>query len=281
VIHGEPQPDSKDRAHQPTPSSLRFSLFNGHHAPGHLEPSEPNFADAHTAADTGVHMTSTQTQTQPQPETERTQHLQLSATQLIASALAAVTATVAASFLGVTGTVIGAAVASMLTVSGNAIYAHSLRRTSERVRTVVPTAVRRHAGAAPRPTDPTTVTPPEKPRKPLTRRQLAVAVVGLFAAVLALVTTVELAAGRPLSDLLRGKSGHGTTVFGTTHHSSNNHPKPTPTVTQTVRPTVVTTTPTVTQTAPASTTTAPSTAPPSSSAPPTTSSGTPTSPPAP
>jgi hypothetical protein len=226
-------------------------------------------------------MTSTQTQTQPQPETERTQHLQLSATQLIASALAAVTATVAASFLGVTGTVIGAAVASMLTVSGNAIYAHSLRRTSERVRTVVPTAVRRHAGAAPRPTDPTTVTPPEKPRKPLTRRQLAVAVVGLFAAVLALVTTVELAAGRPLSDLLRGKSGHGTTVFGTTHHSSNNHPKPTPTVTQTVRPTVVTTTPTVTQTAPASTTTAPSTAPPSSSAPPTTSSGTRTSPPAP
>ncbi len=230
-------------------------------------------------------MTSTQTH-HPRPETEGqpTQRLQLSATQLIASGLAAVTATVAASFLGVTGTVIGAAVASMLTVSGNAIYAHSLRRTSERVRTVVPTAVRRHAGAAPQPTDPTDhtkVAPPEKPRKPLSRRQLAIAVVGLFAAVLALVTTVELAAGRPLSDLLRGKSGHGTTVFGTTHHSGNNHPQPTPTVTETVTPSVVTTTPTVTKTAPASTTTAPSTETSTSSAPPTSGSGTPTTSPPP
>ncbi len=56
--------------------------------------------------------------------------LQLSATQIIASALAAVTATFGASYLGVAGTVIGAAVASVLTVVGNAVYSHSLQRVA-------------------------------------------------------------------------------------------------------------------------------------------------------
>ena len=49
--------------------------------------------------------------------------------QLVASVLAAVTATVAGSYLGVNGTVIGAAVASVLTVVGNAVYSHSIHRT--------------------------------------------------------------------------------------------------------------------------------------------------------
>lgn len=216
------------------------------------------------------------TNTLAQPETERppTQRLQLSATQLIASALAAVTATVAGSFLGVSGTVIGAAVASVLTVTGNAVYAHSLKRTSERVRTVVPPVGRWHAhDSHDNPVEPdhartTKLEPVDKqPRKPLSRRQLAIAAVGLFAAVLALVTTVELAAGSPLSDLLRGKSGQGTTVFGTTHHSSTNKQTPTPTVTQTVTPSIVTTTPTVTQTAPTVTTTSTPTTTPTKSAP--------------
>jgi hypothetical protein len=218
-------------------------------------------------------MTSTNTLAQPETERPPTQRLQLSATQVIASALAAVTATVAGSFLGVSGTVIGAAVASVLTVTGNAVYAHSLKRTSERVRTVVPPVVRRHPHDGPGnaeadQTPTTTIAPAAKPgRKPLSRRQLAIAAVGLFAAVLALVTTVELAAGRPLSDLLRGKSGQGTTVFGTTHHSGGNHqaPTPTPTVTRTVTPSVVMTTPTVTQTAPPVTArTTPTTSPPKS-----------------
>ena len=68
--------------------------------------------------------------TPAEPQTaERPHRLQLSATQLIASALAAVTATIAASYLGISGTVIGAAIASVITVSGNAVYSHSFRRT--------------------------------------------------------------------------------------------------------------------------------------------------------
>ena len=72
------------------------------------------------------------------------------------------------------------------------------------------------------------------------------------------LTSVEVVSGRPLSDLLRGKSGSGTTVFGVVQQPASSH-TPTPTgpvtVTQTVVPKVVTTTPTVTQTAPAVTVT--------------------------
>lgn len=192
--------------------------------------------------------------------------LQLSATQLAASALAAVTATIAASYLGVNGTVIGAAIASVLTVTGNAVYGHSLHRTTERVRSAVPTTARWLPPARNEDEDgDERAQPNPQPRSQLTRR-LAIASVGVFAAVLALVTSVELVAGRPLSDVLRGKSGHGTTVFGP--HQAHDNPTPTrpaPTVTQTVIPKIVVTTPTVTHTAPPVTTTAtPTVTPPTS-----------------
>lgn len=191
--------------------------------------------------------------------TPRRSRLQLSATQLIASALAAVTATFAASYLGVSGTVIGAAIASVVTVTGNAVYGHSIHRTGERVRSAVPIGVRWQPPRLPdgleqAPTAVRPARPVRRPRSPMPRR-LAVASVAVFAAVLALVTSVELVAGRPLSDLLRGTSGQGTTVFGPSQaHAGSKSQQPTPTtpatVTQTVTPDVVVTTPTVTRTAP-------------------------------
>ena len=54
---------------------------------------------------------------------------QLSALQLAAGALAAVSAAVVASFFGVAGTVIGAAVASVISTVGAAVYTESMRRT--------------------------------------------------------------------------------------------------------------------------------------------------------
>jgi hypothetical protein len=220
------------------------------------------------------------TSTKP-PTTIKTPQLQILATQLIASALAAVTATIAASYLGVSGTVIGAAIASVLTVTGNAVYGHSLRRTSERVRTAVPTSARWLPPSKQEGDEASPAQTPQ-PASPLMRR-LAIASVAVFAAVLAVVTSVELVAGRPLSDLLRGKSGQGTTVFGTSNQAQNTPTQPAPTVTQTVIPSVVVTTPTVTRTAPPVTksvtptvtpstppsTTPPPTTPPTSPAPPT------------
>ncbi|MCW2497815.1 MAG: hypothetical protein JWQ77_3739 [Jatrophihabitans sp.] len=175
----------------------------------------------------------------------------------MASALAAILATVAASYLGVAGTVIGAAVASVLTVLGNAVFGHSIRRTGDRVRTAIPAATR----WVPPPAQPPLIQPPAEPaaeqssaRAGGTWRVFAAAAVGVFVGVLLVVTGVEAIAGRPLTDLLRGKSGSGTTVFGTTpkHKAS---PTPTPTVTVTVTPTVVVITPTVTITGAATTAT--------------------------
>ncbi|MEU8395914.1 hypothetical protein AB0C28_12035 [Nonomuraea sp. NPDC048892] len=65
---------------------------------------------------------------------------ELSVPQILGSALAAVTAAVAASYLGVAGTVIGAAVVSVASTVATAIYTHYLKRTGERVKqhTLVP-----------------------------------------------------------------------------------------------------------------------------------------------
>lgn len=203
--------------------------------------------------------------------------LDLSLTQVLASALAAVTATVAASYFGVTGTVIGAALASVLTVTGNAVYGHSLRRTGDRVRDVVPARVRRlPPGAAPysepvampvakpvampvaEPVAEPGVTPAKAGRPTLsaaTWRRMAFTAAGVFAAVLAVITGIELVTGKPVSTIVRGDAGSGTTVFGTAPRSST-PATPAPTVTRTVTPSVVVVTPTVTRTAAPTTRTA-------------------------
>ena len=59
---------------------------------------------------------------------------ELTGPQIVGSTLAAVTAAVAASYLGVTGTVIGAALVSAATTVGSAVYTHYLRRTGEKVK---------------------------------------------------------------------------------------------------------------------------------------------------
>lgn len=201
----------------------------------------------------------------------------LSLIQLIASALAAVTAAVAGSFLGVNGTVIGAAIASVLGVVGTAIYSHSLERTGERVRTVVPSSARWLSD--PRVPQPTPA--PVAPRRthPLARAGAAAAVV--FAAALVVLTGVELVAGRPVSDLVTGKAATGTTVFGSQEGTSTTPTTPVPSVTVTVTPQVVVTTPTVTQTAPAVTVTSTPTATATTGTPTPTSSGTPSGTPVP
>jgi hypothetical protein len=196
---------------------------------------------------------------------------ELSATQLLATALAAITATVAASFLGVTGTVIGAALASVVSAIGTAVYTHSLHHTRARVREAVPGRWREPASGDDN-------EPPEtQPRVRQSRTRwhgVAIGSLALFATVLTLVTGVELVTGRPLSDLVRGDTGSGTSVFGTNaKNAAVEEPAPAPTVTKTVTPSVVVVTPTVTQTAPAVTETAAPTGIPTST-PTSTSSGT-------
>src|ERR1700734_3459933 len=60
--------------------------------------------------------------------------LNLSAAQVIAGVLATLSAAVAASFLGVAGTLLGAALGSVFSTMGTEIYKHYLQRSEERLR---------------------------------------------------------------------------------------------------------------------------------------------------
>jgi len=160
---------------------------------------------------------------------------ELSVTQIVASTLAAVTATIAASYFGVSGTVIGAALASVVTVVGNALYSHSIRRTRERVLSAVPVrpdAFRR----LPARTE-TAATDPVLARRPFTWRKAALAAAGLFLIVAGIVTSIELAAGRPLTKVIHDQSGSGTSLFGGSTKKSSPTPTPTTSAPTTSTPT--------------------------------------------
>lgn len=192
-----------------------------------------------------------------------------SGVQVAASALAAVTATALLSTLGVAGTLIGAALSSIITVFANYLYSSSLRRTAERVSAAPPlqkvrartgagtTAVLKvpadDAAATGRQTStvalavgqgdtativgqtvsgtadgatPTADLPTDAGWLDRLRaawravvgrygyRRIVVTALAFFAAVLAAVTLVELAAGKPLSHVVRNEEGTGTSLFG-------------------------------------------------------------------
>jgi hypothetical protein len=63
--------------------------------------------------------------------------LDIRPTQVIAAALAAVTAAFLGSTLGVAGTVIGTGIASLVSTVGSALYQHSLDRTGHSLRSKV------------------------------------------------------------------------------------------------------------------------------------------------
>lgn len=201
-------------------------------------------------------MTQTQNSTSTRTEVP-SEKLNLSATQIIASGLAAVSSTVALSYFGVAGTVIGAAVGAIVTVTGNAVYGYSLRRTRNRVldlavaqrfnstRTVAvsadPEAAFRTSHDTPRPARPPLRWHPKR---------LAIAAAGLFVVIMAATTAFELASGQPLSSTVTGNHGSGTSFGGTeskparpspvlspTSKATTDSPSdPSPTVTVTVTP---------------------------------------------
>ena len=215
----------------------------------------------------------------------------LSVTQVVASALAAVSSTVLLSYLGVAGTIIGAGVASVLTVVGNNLYTRSILKTRRQMKAALqagvvlpvgkngrkvlrPTLASTHSPGEARAvgadddvretgqggavatagddgagttvvghqdlggtrlddvhtaatqdpddaTDGTTdatdgstdASDDEGPasRRP-SRRTLILSAVGVFLVLIVGVTLVEVVAGRPLSEILRGEEGSGTSI---------------------------------------------------------------------
>lgn len=144
--------------------------------------------------------------------------------RVVASALAAMTTTALLSTLGVAGTIIGAALASVVTVLANFVYSASIYHTAEKVTAVVPARLQRdRAAQAGRARLAQFRARPAQLRARLAaavrrvgRRRLAATCATAFLVVIGTVTVVELVAGKPLSDLTRGRDGSGTTLFGTT-----------------------------------------------------------------
>jgi hypothetical protein len=181
--------------------------------------------------------------------------------QLIAAALAAITAAFLGSRLGVAGTVVGAGVASIVSTVAGALYQHSLDRTSRTVRSRVGPARTDDPAAE----DTVLVQPPiARRRRP---RWVVAAALTVLAFVIGMgaVTGVELLKNGPLSG-----GDNGTTVgslFGQPTQRTTSTTPPTPSTTTTAptttqpATTAPTTTPTTTTAPPTSTTT--TTAPPS------------------
>ncbi|RBY79809.1 hypothetical protein DQ238_09210 [Geodermatophilus sp. TF02-6] len=203
-------------------------------------------------------MTSPRTETTARPDddtADKPQRSQLSAVQVTAGALAAVSSAVAMSFFGVAGTLIGAALASVISTVSAALYSESLNRTGQRLRRgrtqrpgasaeqpapaaapatrALPVQRPPAPGAAATPT--TRVLPAHlDPRRPPVRRRacwvrVAAYAIGVFAIAMAVVTTVELVGQKPVSALVGGSdtSGTTTTIGALTNASSSRDSTPT------------------------------------------------------
>jgi hypothetical protein len=134
--------------------------------------------------------------------------------QVVAAALAAVTAALLGSTMGVAGTVVGAGLASVVSTVGGALYLRSIQRTGQGVRTVRDRVVTRAGSTTVTVTegepDGTPDDPEERPPRTARLSWPAVVVGSALAFVLgmAVITGVEWLRGEPLS------GGDGTTVEG-------------------------------------------------------------------
>ncbi|MGW1214559.1 hypothetical protein ACWD5F_33540 [Streptomyces sp. NPDC002499] len=189
--------------------------------------------------------------------------LDLTAVQVAASALATVVGAFLASLLGVTGTIIGAAVVSTSATTGAAVFQHAFRRTGEEIRNRVPLvgvprtpteeraqvrADARAAFAAPpgapaagaepsfaAPEGETVTTYRGGSRrdafawKNFGWKKYALATGLVFALAMVTVTAVELIAGKPVSAVVKGEPGKGTSVGGGS--AGDSHPTPGPSLT--------------------------------------------------
>jgi hypothetical protein len=132
---------------------------------------------------------------------------QLRVPKLLAGALAAVTAAVVASFFGVDGTLIGAALGSVVVALGEALYARSLTSAHTLTQRSLLRRVGQGAGGG---EDAASTAHP----RPLRWRRVVVAAVAAFGIAVGMITGVEAVAQQPLASLVgsRPQQGASTSV---------------------------------------------------------------------
>jgi len=179
----------------------------------------------------------------PRTDSAKDRTLGLSTAQVTGSALAAMSGAFFASWLGTTGTLVGAAFGSVIATVGAAIYTHSIRRTGEAVKrtAVVVRQVPLVTAAIPRPAharasdgpvrDPNAPSLAEESDvapgdtddagdsgRPTGRRldlpwlKVALASTAVLVAALGGISAVEAITGKPIASFLGQDDGTGTTV---------------------------------------------------------------------
>ncbi|MEU7904450.1 hypothetical protein [Actinoplanes sp. NPDC049118] len=151
--------------------------------------------------------------------------------KVIAGTLAAVTAAVIGSFLGVAGTLAGAAVASVVGSLGTEIYQRSLNRGAKRLGAIAPTFVKVPAAvgtppvaAATKQESPSHTVPP---RGNIRWRHVAAAAAALFVLAMGSLTMFELMTGRSVASTV-GTTSSSTTSVGSIFGRDSKKPAVTP-----------------------------------------------------
>ena len=151
----------------------------------------------------------------------------------LAGALAAVCAAVIGSFLGVAGTLIGAALASIIGTVGTEIYHRSIKRGAAKLHTLAPTFVTAPAAvgtpevAAATDEDKPSETVPEAERSPgrkIRWKRVALIAAGVFVLAMGSLTLVELFAGKSVASMV-GNTSSGSTTFGSVTGGGNDQPQ--------------------------------------------------------
>jgi hypothetical protein len=200
--------------------------------------------------------------------------------KVIAGTLAAVSAAVIGSYLGVAGTLGGAAVASLVGSVGTEIYERSLHRGAKKLQTLAPTFIKAPAAvgtpqvaAATEEDSPSHTLPEEARKREIRWGRVAMIAGALFVLAMGSLTVFELVTGKSVSSTVGNNSSGGTTIGSILDGKSNSTPAPTTSTTPadspsdgpTTQPTAPTTgATTVPTTAP---TTAPTTVAPTTNAP--------------
>jgi hypothetical protein len=127
---------------------------------------------------------------------------QLRVPRLLAGALAAVSGAVVASFFGIEGTLIGAALVSLLVAPAEALYTHSLASAHKVARRSLVRRVGEQAGASQEGTS-------QAHLQPIRWQRVAVAAVVAFGIAVGAISGVEAVAKQPLASLLGGRPRPG------------------------------------------------------------------------
>jgi hypothetical protein len=164
------------------------------------------------------------TSTQAGDKQSKAKALDLSVPQILGGALAAMTAAALGARLSVAGTLVGAALASIIAAVAGSLYTASIRRTRDKVKTVFWTAQPNEvdeptvidivadkeghiAGQRSHLVEPESSREPSPPRRPkLKWKPVVVAALAIFGIAAVALTTFELVTGHALS------GGEGTTI---------------------------------------------------------------------